>query len=138
MSLLKLIDSLLATFDGVNDTMPRPSVCYKFWTIREWEKRQSAEYIWGSDFDVKDGFIHMCTLDQCQMIAKRFFSDRNMFVIIKMDINRLDNVQWDTGEGSCPDDMNTSFPHAYSDIPRGAILGVFIVGNAKKFDFSIL
>lgn len=55
-----------------------------------------------------------------------------------MDIEKMEKVQWDTNVGSCPSDMNSTFPHAYSDIPKAAILEVFTVENPNTFDFSTL
>ena len=84
------------TYDGYE-----LNFCYKFWTVEQWEERESAKKMWGSDHDKQDGFIHMCTVDQCETIAKRYFGDESEFVICKLDINRYCTVAQDSEFCSC-------------------------------------
>eukprot|EP01084_Bolivina_argentea_P215452 365786_1 len=127
---LQILDDLISKIEA-NQSVHRQSICYKFWTIDEWDKRKSMENIPGSDFDKNSGFIHMCTVDQCKMIGTRYFADKSEYFIIKMDINKIKKLQFDTNE-------HGTFPHAYTDLPKEAILNVFKVDNPKTFDFNQL
>ena len=124
-----------STIDLINSILlkikQRSSVCYKFWTIQEWTDRKLMDKHDGSEFDKKDGYIHMCTIDQCATIANRYFSDKSEYFIIKMDINKIHKLQWDINNHGI-------FPHAYTDIPKQAILKIYKINNSQNFDFNAL
>eukprot|EP01084_Bolivina_argentea_P095840 172299_1 len=107
MNALNIIESLISKVECEH----RPTVCYKFWTVKEWEERKSLDNMAGSDFDKKDGFIHMCTIDQCKTIANRYFANQSQYFIVKMDLKQMKKIQWDTNK-------HGTFPHSYMDFPK--------------------
>merc|ERR1712154_187094 len=70
---LESVSEIETETDSVCEPIVRPTTCCKFWTVAQWRERESADRMLGSDFDKQDGFIHMCTIDQCQTIATRYF-----------------------------------------------------------------
>ena len=74
-----------------------------------------------SDFDAKDGFIHLSTATQTPATAGSFFSASEKLWVLKIPLKRIEsNVKWEAN-GGC-------FPHLY-----GADLGKTEVEDVKAF-----
>lgn len=80
----------------------------------------------------RDGFVHLCTLDQLAFVLARHFAGQADLVALHLDPALLGSpVRWEASEpGMAP------FPHLYGPIPRAAVLRVVAIPAGEDQDAS--
>jgi uncharacterized protein (DUF952 family) len=85
------------------------AVFYKITTEKEWDAARAAGVFSGSTLDVKDGYIHLSTLDQVQETARLHFSGQSDLVLVAVPETAIaKNLKWEASRGG------KLFPHVYA------------------------
>lgn len=98
---------------------PMQSVTYKIEQKDIWQQAQKVGTYFGSALDVKDGFIHLSTLDQLGETLKLYFNGIHGLVIAAANLSDLDELKWEVSRGGA------KFPHLYAPLAMENIIGVF-------------
>ena len=82
---------------------------YKVFTENEWSTFQETGQFKGSEDDLRDGFIHLCTKEQVDGVIERFFSDKHTLYIAEFsDPDFLQKLKWEISNSA------GVYPHLYS------------------------
>ena len=81
----------------------------------------------GSSDDVRDGFIHLSTLDQLEGTLRRHFAGEDGLVLLEVRADALPSgLQWEASRGGA------LFPHLYADLPLQIVDRVFTIKLTKS------
>ena len=86
-----------------------PRRVYKVCTAADWRAAVELGTYAGSADDLRDGFIHLSTLDQLAGTLAKHFSGQAELVLLAFDANTLgDRLTWEPSRGG------QLFPHLYA------------------------
>ncbi|WP_443135158.1 DUF952 domain-containing protein [Halobacteriovorax sp. GB3] len=80
---------------------------FKILTENEWDKFQKEKESAGTELDIKDGFIHLCSREQAIGVIDRYFKDMNVITLELTNQDLLDAIRWESSTN------NEYFPHLY-------------------------
>ena len=83
---------------------------YKIIDKNEWQKVKDVGPYLGSKKDIEDGFIHFSSEEQVEGTLKRYYSNQNDLILLKVDTLKLDNLIWEQASDG------NMFPHLYSSL----------------------
>ena len=83
---------------------------FKILDKEEWAKAKNSGVYLGSSKDLEDGYIHFSEEDQVSETLKRYFSNQNDLILIKVDTLSLEHLLWEQASNG---DM---YPHLYSTL----------------------
>ena len=83
---------------------------FKILDKEEWTKAKNSGVYSGSSKDLEDGYIHFSEEDQVSETLKRYFSNQNDLILIKVDTLSLEHLLWEQASNG---DM---YPHLYSTL----------------------
>jgi uncharacterized protein (DUF952 family) len=94
-------------------------IIYKILSPFEWEEFQNKTIFYGSELDLKDGFIHCSFENQYLGVIKRYFSDQCPLILLLIHTECL-------SPGSVKVEANSpggeKYPHIYGPVPLKAVL----------------
>ncbi len=98
---------------------------YKICTKELWEETERTGVFPGMPHDLKDGYIHLSTLEQSGGTIRKYFRGERGLMMLGIDSDKLsDALRWEnSGTG-----RRGSFPHLYGTLKREAIV------SAEPFD----
>lgn len=87
-------------------------IVYKIVAEKDWRAACHKGMYYGSEDDLRDGFIHFSSEEQVEETAKRFFKNQKNLLLIAFDAE-------DLGSKLCfePSRNGEMFPHFYSELP---------------------
>ena len=92
---------------------------YKVCKKLEWVKAKETRKYLGSDKDIYDGFIHFSTKRELKSTIEKYFSKEKNLIILKVDVNLLDNLKWEKSRDGL------LFPHLYSKFNLDSIQEIY-------------
>jgi uncharacterized protein (DUF952 family) len=97
-----------------------PEFIYHITTRKHWDDFSEMAYFI-DEHNMKDGFIHCCTLEQVNGVLSRFFSEvTDPLVLLTIDTTKLPSRL----EFEAANDSDELFPHVYGLIPTKLIIDV--------------
>tara|TARA_B100000886_G_C20401762_1_gene482919 strand:- start:1297 stop:1614 length:318 start_codon:yes stop_codon:yes gene_type:complete len=104
--------------------MSRVKYIYKIFTSLEWQKVKNKKIIEiGSQSNDID-FVHLSTKKQVAGTIKKYYSDEENLVIIKLKVDDIKDILiWEKSRN------NEYFPHCYGCFPTGIILDIKSINN---------
>ena len=91
---------------------------FKILKYNEWFNNDI--YYFGSEIDIKDGFIHFSTYDQVQETCKKYFYAQKNLITIFFNIKDLEpRLYWENSRD------NQLFPHYYGKIKKSLMVNFF-------------
>jgi uncharacterized protein (DUF952 family) len=95
---------------------------FKILRSGEWEVAQQRGVLSGSDDDLRDGFIHLSTLEQLEGTLARHFAGETGLVLLQIQTDAVSSaLTWERSRGGA------LFPHLYADLPLGAVSRTFSI-----------
>ena len=86
----------------------RAAFVYKILTGAEWSRLEKTGQFAGSSADLRDGFVHLSTLEQLPGTLAKHFSGRSGLVLVEIASAGLgDALRWEVSRGGA------FFPHLY-------------------------
>tara|TARA_Y100001958_G_C21038436_1_gene408903 strand:+ start:200 stop:571 length:372 start_codon:yes stop_codon:yes gene_type:complete len=76
----------------------------------EWQKVKKLGKYNGSDKDIKDGYIHFSEEDQIPETLRKYYTNKDNLILIKVNAFKLDHLLWEQASNG---DM---YPHLYSPL----------------------
>ncbi|WP_240006586.1 DUF952 domain-containing protein [Pseudaquidulcibacter saccharophilus] len=96
------------------------SIAYKIERKDIWQQAQQTGTYFGSALDLKDGFIHLSTLDQLNGTLRLYFTGIDNLLIIMVDLAKCgEAIKWETSRGGA------QFPHIYAPLEMNQIIECF-------------
>lgn len=90
---------------------------HKICTENEWQQLQENGRFFGSQDDLRDGFVHFSAPNQVARTAAKFFAGRTDLVLITVNPVRLGNaLRWEASASG------TLYPHLYAALPLDAVV----------------
>ena len=83
---------------------------YKICTKSELNDAKDKQKFEGSKKDLDDGFIHFSGEEQVKETLKKYYSNQNDLILLKVDTLKLDNLIWEQASDG------NMFPHLYSSL----------------------
>jgi len=81
---------------------------YKILTRQQWEKLQKTREFSGSPDDLRDGFVHLSTLEQLPGTLAKHFAGQTDLVLVEVRVRALGSaLRWEPSRGGA------LFPHLY-------------------------
>ncbi len=80
---------------------------YKIFTKSQWDTFQTTGTFAGSQHDIRDGFIHLCSGPQVAKILAKHFDGEPMVILARFCAPRLGPIKWEASSGG------ERFPHLY-------------------------
>ncbi len=94
-------------------------VFYKITTEDEWKVAEDAGSFLGSALDLKDGFIHLSTVDQMRETARLHFAGQENLVLVAVaESSVADALKWEASRGG------KLFPHVFTALDPKTVLWV--------------
>ena len=104
---------------------------YKILTYSEFENLKGNDYFFGTEKDVKDGFIHFSKKEQLIGTLKKYFKNQRELILLKVSIIDLKNLKWEqSSDGQI-------FPHLYSKLNCKKIIENFKIIENKDGSFTV-
>ncbi len=88
---------------------------FKIVAEAEWTLAEALGAYEGSAVDLKDGYIHLSTIDQLNGTASRHYAGRSGLLLLTVDLTRVEGVMWEPSRGGA------LFPHIYGPLPVSAV-----------------
>lgn len=93
----------------------------------EWEAAEQRGAFSGSADDVRDGFIHMSTLEQLQGTLAKHFGGEAGLVLLQIEADAVrSELKWESSRGGA------LFPHLYADLPLKAVSRTFSIAMTES------
>lgn len=107
------------------------AVFYKITPEAEWRAAQVAGVYAGSSLDLKDGFIHLSTMEQVRETAALHFAGQAGLVLVALpEVAIAPALKWEASRGG------KLFPHVFSVIdPHAALWVKALLWNGTAHDF---
>ncbi len=83
---------------------------YKIINKDEFEKARSKGTYLGSFKDIEDGYIHFSSQEQVEGTFKKYYSDKENLILLKVATLKLDHLVWEQSSDG------NFFPHLYSPL----------------------
>ena len=105
---------------------------YKILTSSQWDIFARSGQFGGSEHDLSDGFIHMCSGPQLQDTLDKHYATSNEIILVGFDESSFDHeLKWEISRGG------EKFPHFYSDLPFSALVNVHRLAQTQKGGFVL-
>jgi|TARA_B110000444_G_scaffold33966_1_gene29365 uncharacterized protein (DUF952 family) len=106
---------------------------YKIIDNDEWLKAKSSGIYSGSSKDIQDGYIHFSGEEQVESTLKKYYSNQNNLLLLKVETLKLDHLIWEQASDG------NMFPHLYSKLNLTNVVEEFEIvltedGNHKLPD----
>ncbi len=85
----------------------------------EWLKAKELGTYGGSNKDLEDGYIHFSEEDQVEETLKKYYSNREDLILLKVNAFKLEHLLWEQASNG---DM---FPHLYSPLDINNVVDEF-------------
>ena len=92
---------------------------YKICTKLEWQNIKIKGQLIGSKKDLEDGYIHFSGEDQVEGTIKKFYTNQNDLILLKVDTLKLDHLLWEQASDG------NMFPHLYSVLDISNVVNEF-------------
>ena len=92
---------------------------YKICTKSELKDAKNKEQFKGSKKDLDDGFIHFSSEEQVKETLKKYYSNQNELILLKVDTLKLDHLIWEQASDG------NMFPHLYSPLELSNVVDEF-------------
>ena len=92
---------------------------YKICTKSELQEAKSKDQFVGSKKDLDDGFIHFSGEEQVEGTLKKYYSNQNELILLKVDTLKLDHLIWEQASDG------NMFPHLYSPLELSNVVNEF-------------
>jgi len=93
----------------------------------EWEAAKQRGAFSGSADDVRDGFIHMSTLEQLPGTLAKHFAGEGGLVLLQIEADAVrSELKWESSRGGA------LFPHLYADLPLHAVSRTFSIAMTES------
>ena len=93
------------------------TVIYKILPSADWQRAVTAGQFDGSTDDVRDGFIHLSSVEQLAGTAAKFFKGQDGLILVSFRSGDLgDKLVWEPSRGGA------LFPHLYAPLPAGSAI----------------
>ena len=83
---------------------------YKICTKNEWIEAKAQGSFKGSKKDLEDGFIHFSDKNQVSGTLRRYYSNQENLILLKVNALKLENLIYEQASDG------TMFPHLYSKL----------------------
>ena len=83
---------------------------FKIINKEEWNKAKKKGVYLGSKKDIEDGYIHFSEEDQIEETLKKYFSNKENLILLKVNAFKLEHLLWEQASNG---DM---YPHLYSPL----------------------
>jgi uncharacterized protein (DUF952 family) len=91
--------------------MSNPTFIYKIESADVWSQAMAQGRYLGSPDDLRDGFIHFSTAEQCRITASKYFANRRDLVLAAVPAIALGYaLKWEPSRGGA------LFPHLYAPL----------------------
>ena len=104
---------------------------YKICSRIEWTSIKKNGKFLGTKKDLMDGFIHLSNREQIKSTLKRYFSNKENLILLKIKTQNLKNLIWEKSTNG------VLFPHLYSFIKLNDINKSFKITLRKDGTHSI-
>jgi uncharacterized protein (DUF952 family) len=106
---------------------------YKICTKLELIEIKDKQQFKGSKKDLEDGFIHFSGEEQVEETLKKYYSNQNELMLLKVDTLKLDHLIWEQASDG------NMFPHLYSPLDLSNVVDEYEIildegGNHKLPD----
>ena len=91
---------------------------FKILRSAEWETARQRGVLSGSAEDLRDGFIHLSTLEQLEGTLAKHFAGESGLVLLEIPTDTV-TLKWEPSRGGA------LFPHLYVDLPLSAVSRTF-------------
>ena len=88
---------------------------FKIVAETEWAAAEALGAYEGSAVDIKDGYIHLSTVEQLNGTAARHYAGRSGLLLLTVDLALVEGVVWEPSRGGA------LFPHIYGPLPVSAV-----------------
>lgn len=96
--------------------MSQPETIYRLLDAGAWQAAQVAGLFYGSEHDLRDGFIHFSTAAQVAETAARHYAGREGLVLLCVRVSQLGAaLRWEPSRGGA------LFPHLYGSLAMAAV-----------------
>jgi uncharacterized protein (DUF952 family) len=86
------------------------AIIYKLLLVNEWAKFQNEKVLFGTELDLKDGFIHFSATEaQIKRVKQIYFKDVEVY-LLEIDSSKLENLKY---EAISNGDV---YPHLYGTL----------------------
>ena len=92
---------------------------YKICTKSELQEAKNKGQFVGSKKDLDDGYIHFSGEEQVEGTLKKYYSNQNELILLKVDTLKLDHLIWEQASDG------NMFPHLYSPLNLSNVLEEF-------------
>ena len=93
-----------------------PGEAFKIVAVDEWARAEALGAYEGSAVDLKDGYIHLSTIDQLAGTAARHYAGRSGLLLLTVLLSEVGAaVVWEPSRGGA------LFPHIYGPLPVAAV-----------------
>ena len=90
---------------------------YKVCQRESWSRAESGGFFDGSPDDLRDGYIHLSTVDQIRGTLSKFFAgERDLVLLGFRPADFGDALRWEPSRGGA------LFPHLYARLPVGTLV----------------
>ena len=100
-------------------------VVFKILRSAEWETARQRGALSGSADDLRDGFIHLSTLDQVEGTLAKHFAGESGLVLLEIRTDAV-TLKWEPSRGGA------LFPHLYADLPLSAVSRTFGIAATES------
>lgn len=104
---------------------------YKIYRPFEWDAFQDSGTFAGSEHDLRDGFIHMCSAAQLGGTLAKHFSQERIVILARFYADKLETVKWEVSRGG------EKFPHIYGTLTLRALDGYLPLSQRRHTGFTI-
>jgi uncharacterized protein (DUF952 family) len=92
---------------------------YKICTKSELQEIKNLGQSMGTKKDIDDGYIHFSGEDQVEGTLKKFYSNQEDLILLKVDTLKLDHLLWEQASDG------NMFPHLYSALDISNVVDEF-------------
>jgi len=85
----------------------------------------SGEYV-GSSKDIQDGYIHFSGQEQVASTLKKYYSEIDNLILLKVETLKLDYLVWEQASDG------NFFPHLYSPLNLSNVVKEYEIGLDKE------
>jgi uncharacterized protein (DUF952 family) len=111
----------------------RVTVFFKIVAAKNWAEAQLIGSFEGSALDLKDGYIHLSTVEQVQETARLHFAGQADLVLVAVSESAVaKHLKWEASRGG------TFFPHVYAPLdPAQCLWAKSLPWNGTSHDFPV-
>ena len=84
-----------------------------------------GEYL-GSSKDIQDGYIHFSGQEQVASTLKKYYSEIDNLILLKVETLKLDHLVWEQASDG------NFFPHLYSPLNLSNVVNEYKIGSDKE------